>query len=102
MYVGASSSQEKRRSERDGGGRGREREKERLPIRERETMRVGDREREGETVDGTREESRGEEVAPGLEVQRSCQAVRPGTSRAPTAVGRECALRSRNANIEDG
>lgn len=46
-------------------------------------------------------ERRVEERKYGLEVQRSYQAARPGTSRAPTAVGRECALRSRNANIED-
>lgn len=38
---------------------------------------------------------------PGLEVQRSCQAARPGTNREAAAVGRECALRGRDANIED-
>lgn len=66
-------------------------------IRERETMRARERD-----ADGTREENRGEEVAPrGLEVQRSCQAARPGTNRELAAIGRECALRGRDANIED-
>lgn len=68
VYVGASSSREKKRPERDGkGGRKREREK----LREvRSGCRLGggrqwEKERERERdADGTREESRGEEVAP--------------------------------------
>lgn len=91
--MGRGGTREKKRER----GRGTVRGEERLLIRERETMRVGEKD-----ADGTREESRGEEVAPAWKCSvraRPCGLVRAEHRRQP---GGNVHCRSRNANIEDG